>query len=151
MKHAPHTFHGRSKGGKPDSILVIWRRMRDRCRKPSDRAYSRYGGRGIALCERWHAFENFLADMGERPAGKTLERIDNSLGYSPENCRWATYIEQNNNRRDNRWLTFKGETKTLAQWCRDLGLPQKAIQQRLNAYGWTVERSLGEPIRKRAH
>lgn len=122
--------------------------MISRCTKPTDRAYSRYGGRGITVCDSWLRFANFLADMGERPADMTLERIDNNLGYVPDNCRWATYKEQNNNRRDNRFITLNGETKTMAQWCEQLGLPQKTISQRINGYGWSPERALTEPIRK---
>lgn len=142
--------HGRAKGGKPDSILVIWRRMKNRCLNPSDQAYERYGGRGITICDSWLDFTKFLIDMGERPIGKTLDRIDNNLGYSLNNCRWASYTEQNNNRRDNRMLNFKGETKTMAQWCQELNLSKKAVSQRLNAYGWAVERALTEPIRKKS-
>jgi predicted DNA-binding transcriptional regulator AlpA len=146
-RRAPSSItHGRTVGGKIDSILTIWRNMKNRCLKSSDAAYDRYGGRGIKVCERWLKFENFLADMGERPPGMTLDRIDNNLGYCPENCRWASYKEQNNNRRDNRMITFKGETKNMAQWCTELGLSQKTISQRINGLGWSGERALSEPI-----
>lgn len=80
-------------------IYSIWRAMRARCENPADSQYSSYGGRSIKVCDRWSLFSNFLEDMGERPEGKTLDRVDNDKGYSPDNCRWATLNQQNQNRR----------------------------------------------------
>lgn len=118
-----------------------WKVMRNRCERPADRHYSDYGGRGIKVCERWRKFANFLADMGERPAGMTIERIDNAKGYEPGNCKWATRHEQDRNRRDNRVLEIDGERLILLDACRKYGRNFDSVRDRLNR-GWSVERAL---------
>ncbi len=131
------------------STHYLWNtyaKMIARCYTPSDKSYKRYGARGITVCERWReSFVNFLADMGDRPDGCSIDRIDNDGPYSPENCRWATISQQNSNTRQNHNLTYDGETLTIAQWSTRLGISQHTIRNRLR-YGWSVERTLTEPV-----
>lgn len=115
--------------------------MRSRCRNKCRHNYAMYGGRGIIVCERWDSYEAFLADMGRCPEGHTLDRIDPNGNYEPSNCRWATYINQLNNKRTNRRVEFHGETKTLAEWERAIGLNKGVLKGRLRI-GWSIERAL---------
>ena len=93
------TIHGHAKRGKKTPTFRSWLAMHSRCRYPSQAAWKNYGGRGITVCERWRDFRNFLADMGVKPANRSLDRIDNDGNYTPENCRWATVKQQLANRR----------------------------------------------------
>jgi hypothetical protein len=128
--------------------MDAWMNMIVRCTRPNAQHYRRYGGRGIAVCQRWlDDFGNFLMDMGRRPAGMTLERIDNDKDYCPENCRWATRKEQQNNRSSNRIISAKGRQLTVAQWCADVGINRNTLVKRLNA-GWEPERALFHPVKK---
>lgn len=140
------------------SIYKIWCGIQGRCLDPKDRAYPRYGAKGIGVCERWQGFVAFREDMGERPGRLTVDRKDNDGGYwcgkceecvrlgRPANCRWATYAEQHRNRSTNRWLEFGGESMVLTDWAARLGVTPSCIARRLAA-GWPLGRSLTEPSR----
>lgn len=131
------TKHGHSpaKGGFSPTYHS-WTAMMQRCTNQNSERYKDYGGRGIAVCERWHEFANFLADMGEKPFRKSLDRIDNSGNYEPANCRWATFKAQGRNKRNNRALTVNGETRLLVEWAELRGMKPQMIRDRL-ADGWT--------------
>jgi hypothetical protein len=105
--------------------------MRQRCQNPHNKKYAQYGGRGIRVCERWEKFQNFLEDMGEKPPGKMIERVDNNGNYGPENCRWATAKEQANNTRRNRWISYSGMTLTLTGWATRIGMTPGSLYERL--------------------
>jgi hypothetical protein len=125
-----------------------WRAMKDRCLNPRHSAYDRYGGRGVTICERWLTFANFFADMGPRPTPEhSLDRVDANGNYEPENCRWATDAEQNQNSRKNRFLTHDGQTLCVSEWARRIGIKAATLEQRLNL-GWSVERALTAPLRR---
>ena len=126
-----------------------WDAMKQRCLNPKAPDYSRYGSRGIKVWPAWiNSFETFFADMGPRPDGMTLDRIDVNGDYTPENCRWATAKRQQRNRRDTLMLTLDGATQSLPDWAERLGVPISTLHTRL-AKGWTVERALRTPIQPR--
>lgn len=124
-------------------VHKIWLGMRTRCSNPNARQYADYGGRGIKVCSRWDEFLVFEKDMGPRPKGHTLERIDNDKDYTPENCKWATRKEQANNRRCNIKITYKGLTKTISQWSEETGLHRNTIDQRFRL-GWPARKIFSE-------
>ena len=131
--------HGHAKRGKKTPTYISWRNAVSRCHDPKHPAFADYGGRGIVVCDRWRqSYEHFFADMGERPAGTTIDRIDVNGHYEPGNCRWATFIEQCNNRRTSRVVTFRGQSMTMAQLAKAFGIPIGTMWYRLEN-GWTVE------------
>lgn len=144
--------HRRTHGMRKTPTYKAWCGMKERCTGQGRKDYSRYGGRGIAVCERWlHSFENFFADMGERPSkGHSIDRIDVNGNYSPENCRWATASEQQNNTRRNRVIAYNGVTQTLHHWSVATGIKQGTIWKRLKD-GWSVEEALTIPIHGRTN
>jgi len=131
--------------GSPEHLT--WRGMIARCSNPKSTGYERYGGAGIRVCERWLVFENFLEDMGRRPADHTLDRVDNRGDYTPENCRWATWRQQCNNRKNNTPITHGSHTMTVAEWARHLGMKHVTLKNRFRL-GWTVDKAFETPVRE---
>jgi len=132
---------------KQTSSYGTWSAMRRRCRNPNTVRYERYGGRGIKVCERWDSFANFFADMGEKPAGMSIDRIDVNGNYEPGNCRWATATEQSQNNNSNvklephepaqiRWLSAEGFSG--AEIARFFGVGKSTVSRVLRGRSWTV-------------
>lgn len=128
------------------SIYGTWEKFIRRCYVPVDKAYHNYGGRGISVSDEWReSFENFYRDMGDRPPGMSLDRIDNDGDYCKENCRWASARTQCNNSRQNRRLTIDGRTLTVAQWARVAGINPSTIRSRIQA-GWSHADAVFAPV-----
>lgn len=128
-----------------------WRAMHNRCYNQNVKCYPSYGGRGIFVVPEWHGskgFQNFIRDMGEKPADATLDRIDNNGPYGPQNCRWATSEQQANNKRNNRWITANGQTLTLAQWAKQLGCNPSNILYRIKS-GMSEAEAVTAPVSER--
>lgn len=124
-----------------------WVSMRERCFNPKNDKYERYGAKGITVCEEWrNSFENFLSDMGVRPKGMTIDRIDNSKGYCKENCRWATPKEQTLNRFFTKWVTAFGETLCFSDMAEKYGITTTTLRYRLKK-GMSLEDALTEKKR----
>jgi len=126
-------------------------RMKNRCYNPKNYEYANYGGRGITICDEWlndsTSFYEWAVNNGYDDS-LTIDRIDNDLGYSPENCRWANVYEQANNKRNNTRITFNGETHTIAEWGRIVGINANLLYARRSALGWDTERMLTTPVAK---
>jgi hypothetical protein len=126
-------------------VYAVWKQMIQRCENPKSQAWENYGGRGISVCESWHKFENFIADMGHPSPGKTLDRRDVNGNYCEANCWWRTSAQQANNTRRNRTIEYKGTKQTLAEWADTMGLEWNALRTRLDVLGWSVEKALTTP------
>jgi hypothetical protein len=122
--------------------------MKQRTENKNSPSYQNYGGRGINICEEWSkSFDVFLHDMGEKPAGLSIDRIDNEKGYFKENCRWTTGAEQAHNKRNNNKLTYGGETLTLAEWSRRIGINVKTLEYRYYQAHWPIDKILATPAK----
>lgn len=134
--------HGASIGGMRTPEYTAWKNMIARCENRGRREWMRYGGRGISVCDRWRSsFPAFLADVGPRPPGTTLDRINRDGNYEPGNVRWATWLAQQRNRNNNHRVTANGVTMSLAEWQERTGIPASTIRQRL-ARGMSPEAAL---------
>lgn len=137
------------------ALSNIHQLIKQRCCNPDNSHFNDYGGRGITVCSDWLnteksgtknyskgfiSFKKWALTNGYKE-GLTLDRIDNNKGYSPDNCHWVDMKAQCNNKRNNHYIVYKGETKTLAQWCTMLNLNYDRAKQRLNSLGWSVERA----------
>jgi hypothetical protein len=147
-----HTTHGHSKGFRHTKVYSVWHLMVQRCTNPNCKGWKWYGSRGITVCDRWRSFENFLADMGEPPSPEhSIDRYpDNDGNYEPGNCRWATAKEQANNKRNNKLISYNGQTKTLQGWADMLGVKANTLNYRLRR-GWTMERAFSQAIQKHTY
>jgi hypothetical protein len=134
--------HGNAKRGGMTPEYKTWRAMLTRCRNPRNPYFADYGGRGIVVCERWKEFGNFLADMGPRPLGASIDRIDNDGNYEPGNCRWATVREQQRNRRSNVWVEINGVRKIAEDWAIELGINARRFRERMRRGGMSPEEAL---------
>ncbi len=143
ISNAQH-IHGLSKTVE----FSTWVQMRARCNVKSHQDYRYYGGRGIKVCKRWMEFLNFYNDMGIKPKGLTIDRIDNDKNYEPSNCKWSTPKEQARNRSNNRYIKYKGLTKTVVEWSEITGIKSRTIHSRLKK-GWVGDDVLKSPRSKK--
>ena len=123
----------KSKGEFVSPVYNSWSHMKERCLNKRNKNYDLYGGRGISVCDRWLKFENFYADMGDPPAGMTIERIDNNGDYELSNCKWATRMDQVLNRSATRMITFKKKTMCMKDWARHLGINYVTLKARIDS------------------
>lgn len=138
-----HTKHGQSH----TALYFVWNSMHQRCYNPNAKGFARYGGRGIKVCRRWHKLENFLADMGPRPVGMSVERRNNSGDYKPSNCYWATRSEQGRNKRNNVTGKYQGRVWCLTELAAAHGINQPTASQRMRR-GWSFIAACTTPVRK---
>lgn len=138
--------HGLSKS----KTYKTWSGMWHRCTNPKSTQYSVYGGRGISVDDSWKSFETFLADMGERPEGMTIDRKDVNGNYCKDNCRWATDKDQSNNRRSSKVITFRGESLTQVQWAERLGISVTTLYTRL-LNNWPLDKALSAVNYRKKH
>lgn len=143
--------HGEAVGGVTSREYNTWKAMRARCANPANAKWPRYGGRGIKVCERWESsVANFIADVGRCPPGYTLDRINNDLGYSPENCRWTDPKTQSRNTRRNVWYEYRGAMRCISEIAEMVGVPPRRLHYRLVTLKMPMDQAIeGAVILKR--
>lgn len=142
------TKHGEAQVGKKTRLYKIWVEIRRRCNNSKCERYKDYGGRGIKICDEWNdysCFKDWVLSHGYTDE-LSIDRIDNDGNYEPDNCRWATDIEQANNKRNSRFITYNNQTHTLSEWSRIVGIKQSILWKRLNR-GWDLDKALHTPVR----
>lgn len=141
LKNKDRSTHGLTSS----STYTSWKAMKFRCENESSKDYKNYGGRGIKVCERWSkSFIEFHNDMGDRPVGTSIDRIDPNGNYDPNNCRWASFEKQGNNKRVNFIIEHEGKTMTVSEWAREYGIEPKTLSYRVKS-GWDIEAALNTP------
>ena len=139
-----------SQNSKSTRLYEIWKAMIGRCCCDGSSAYDNYGGRGITVCDEWRndytTFKKWALSNGYQD-NLTIDRINNNGNYSPDNCRWITMSEQMYNKRNNRLLTFKNETKTITEWANEYGINRRLLGTRIDRYHWSIEKALTTPVR----
>lgn len=131
-------------------LFNVWKNMMSRCYRRTDTAFSRYGGRGIKVCQRWHDIRLFVADNEHLALpGLTLDRRNNDGDYTPDNTRWATRTTQALNRRSNVRITYAGKTQTIFEWAREIGIRPRTLWYRIQVQKWSIERAITIPVSSR--
>lgn len=140
--------HGESNSSKEYNA---WINIKNRCSNENNPAYKNYGGRGIVVCDRWiNSFESFLADMGRAPSkDHSIDRYPNndSGNYGPDNCRWGTDEQQARNKRNNRYITYKGKARLLVEFAKGMNIPRTTLHQRIFRDKWSIEKAIETPVR----
>jgi hypothetical protein len=147
MAKTSRPIHGHCLRYSRTRTYYSWSGAKERCSRKKSKQFKNYGGRGIKMCRRWlNSFKNFLKDMGEKPIGKSIDRINNNGDYKPSNCRWATQKEQTNNTRKNHFLKFRGKKMSISQWAEEIGMKENTLYLRIHK-GWSIESALTRPVR----
>lgn len=151
FKENVHDFAKTHGFSKKERLYTIWQGMKDRCYNSNSSHYYLYGERGIGICEEWKSnypsFREWAIKNGYN-SKLTIDRIDNNKGYEPDNCRWISYERQNLNKRTNVKLTYKGQTKCISEWSKELGISQSLIRARIKKLNWSVEKALSTEVKK---